>query len=145
MTKTEAGQPTTDSHRRPARCGEFPAEMTKNLSENSRTFDSRCPSHVISSLGHDVALGDLDGDGDLDAFMANGTPAGAGNTVWLNDGSGILADSGLLLGSGFSMGVALGDLDADGDLDAVIANTSFVDNPAETPNEVWFNLLTASR
>lgn len=92
-----------------------------------------------SPLGHDVALGDLDGDGDLDAFMANGTPAGAGNTIWLNDGSGVLADSGLRLGSGFSIGVALGDLDADGDLDAVVANTSFLEEQIESPNEVWLN------
>ncbi len=92
-----------------------------------------------SALGHDVALGDLDGDGDLDAFMANGTGAGVGNTIWLNDGSGVFADSGLRLGSNYSIGVALGDLENDGDLDAVVANTSFLDDPVETPNEVWFN------
>jgi hypothetical protein len=92
-----------------------------------------------SALGHDVALGDLDGDGDLDAFLANGTAEGAGNTVWLNDGSGVFTDSGLRLGSSFSISVALGDLDDDGDLDAVIANTSFADDQVETPNEVWLN------
>jgi hypothetical protein len=92
-----------------------------------------------SPLGHDVALGDLDGDGDLDAFMANGTTAGVGNTVWLNDGAGVFADSGLRLGASFSMGVALGDLDADGDLDAVVANTSFLEEQIESPNEVWLN------
>jgi hypothetical protein len=37
-----------------------------------------------------VALGDLDSDGDLDAFFAN---RGA-DTVWLNDGLGNLIDSG---------------------------------------------------
>jgi len=89
--------------------------------------------------GHGVGLGDLDGDGDLDAFLANGTEVGEGNMIWLNDGSGVFTDSGLRLGSHFSMSVALGDLDRDGDLDAVIANTSFSTQPAETPNEVWFN------
>jgi hypothetical protein len=92
-----------------------------------------------SALGHDVALGDLDGDGDLDAFMANGTTAGVGNTVWLNDGFGVFSDSGLRLGSGFGISVALGDLDADGDLDAVVANTSFLEEQIESPNEVWLN------
>ena len=37
-----------------------------------------------------VTLGDLDGDGDLDALAANRTTA----TVWLNDGAGRFTDSG---------------------------------------------------
>jgi hypothetical protein len=69
--------------------------------------------------GHSGALGDLDGDGDLDAFVAN---FNAANTVWFNDGNGTLSDSGQSLGSDSSQGVALGDLDGDGDLDAYVAN-----------------------
>ena len=38
----------------------------------------------------EVAPGDLDGDGDPDAFIANGDGA---NTVWFNDGSGIFSNS----------------------------------------------------
>jgi len=38
-----------------------------------------------------VTLGDLDGDGDLDAWVANLSQA---NRVWLNDGSGTFTDSG---------------------------------------------------
>jgi hypothetical protein len=91
------------------------------------------------SLGHDVALGDLDGDGDLDALVANGTDEGAGNMIWLNDGSGLFADAGPRLGSSFSMSVALGDLDQDGDMDAVVANTAFGNQSASTANEVWLN------
>ena len=65
-----------------------------------------------------VALGDLDGDGDLDAFVsyADGLP----EHVWLNDGSGNFS-AGSLLGGKNSTGVALGDLDGDGDLDALVA------------------------
>jgi len=77
-----------------------------------------------------VALGDLDGDGDLDAYVANG--AYEPNTVWVNDGSGRLADSGQRLGGSSSKDVALGDLDADGDLDAFVANWY-------GPNKVWIN------
>lgn len=65
----------------------------------------------------DVALGDLDGDDDLDAFVANAALGGAKNTVWLNDGQGSFARSEQILDYG--QGVALGDLDGDGDLDAV--------------------------
>ncbi|MGH9895376.1 MAG: Ig-like domain-containing protein, partial [bacterium] len=83
-----------------------------------------------------VALGDLDGDGDLDAFVCRyGFPNLPGNQVWLNDGNGSFSDSGQSLGAARSVDVdvALGDLDGDGDLDALVSN------PFPTPNEVWLN------
>ncbi len=98
---------------------------------------------TMPSLGAtDVALGDLDGDGDTDAFFANDwyTQSLAGekdfenvqpNTIWMNPGDGILADSGQRLGSGHAQDVALGDLDGDGDLDAFVANRG--------ADEVWLN------
>jgi hypothetical protein len=93
-------------------------------------FDSGNSLGSVSS--RDVSLGDLDGDGDLDAFVANG-PA---NKVWLNDGSGNFTDSGQNLGISYpySYGVSLGDLDGDGDLDAFVAN--YVQPQA---NKVWTN------
>jgi uncharacterized repeat protein (TIGR01451 family) len=80
-----------------------------------------------------VALGDLDSDGDLDAFVANGWIE-LPNTVWLNDGAGGFVDSGQRLGDGDSRGVALGDVDNDGDLDAVVANWGF-----HSIDRVWLN------
>jgi hypothetical protein len=67
-----------------------------------------------------VALGDLDGDGDLDAFIANSYHMGAdpADTVWLNNGKGVFSDSGQSLGKFYGLTVELGDLDGDGDLDA---------------------------
>ena len=83
-----------------------------------------------------VSLGDLDGDGDLDAFVSNGV-VGAGaftaNTVWWNDGTGVFTDSGLRLGSTKSYSSSLGDLDGDGDLDVIVGNETGL-------NEVWWNL-----
>jgi len=81
-----------------------------------------------SSSSQSVALGDLDVDGDLDAFVAN---HGA-NMVWVNDGSGVFTDSTQSLGSSTSHGVALGDVDGDGDLDAFIANY-------DQDDKVWLN------
>jgi hypothetical protein len=70
-----------------------------------------------------VALGDLDGDGDPDAFVAN---EGA-NAIYTNDGAGTLDPAGALSladadSSRTAAAVALGDLDGDGDTDALVAN-----------------------
>lgn len=82
-----------------------------------------------------VALADLDNDGDLDAFLANGRwTEGKPNTVWINDGTGHFTDSGLRLGNDESSSVVLGDLDKDGDIDAVIVNRT-------SPGKVYLNSL----
>jgi predicted Ser/Thr protein kinase len=74
---------------------------------------------LVGGLTADFALGDLDNDGDLDAFAASfGQPC----RVWLNDGRGHFRDSGQLLGGNApSFSVALADFDGDGDLDAFVA------------------------
>jgi len=81
-------------------------------------------SDVSQDSGHAtaVALGDVDGDGDLDAVFAY---FGGDNRACLGDGSGGFANCAPSLPSGgylYTMDVALGDVDGDGDLDAVFAN-----------------------
>ena len=83
-----------------------------------------------NSLSWAVALGDLDGDNDLDALVGNYTFP---SRVWLNDGSGYFVDSGQDLGTAQLGGLALGDLDGDDDLDA------FIVNQFGAANTVWFN------
>ncbi|HLF26949.1 MAG TPA: FG-GAP-like repeat-containing protein [Anaerolineae bacterium] len=82
----------------------------------------------------DVALGDIDGDGDLDALVANYFP-GEAETVWLNDGAGNFTPHPTTssFGAGNSTGIGLGDIDGDGDLDALVANYN---GQAET---AWLN------
>ncbi|XOF34295.1 MAG: FG-GAP-like repeat-containing protein [Candidatus Electrothrix sp. YB6] len=78
-----------------------------------------------SNYTWEAVLGDLDGDGDLDAYCANaGTQP---DKVWLNDGTGIFSDSGqALTGNLHSGAVALGDLDGDGDLDAFVGKSNYL-------------------
>jgi len=85
------------------------------------------PNRFAPGLFKDVALGDLDGDGVLDAFVAQGS---LNNQVWLGDGAGSFTDTGQRLetistnqfGDGASGQVALADIDDDGDLDAVVSS-----------------------
>src|SRR4030095_7401261 len=76
---------------------------------------------LLISFPQDVAFGDVYGDGDLDAYVANGY-YGAPDMVFFNDGAGHLADSGQSVDLGTTMRVALGDLDGDGDLDVLTPN-----------------------
>ncbi|MCB9315718.1 MAG: VCBS repeat-containing protein [Lewinellaceae bacterium] len=88
----------------------------------------------FQSTGRNLALGDLDGDGDLDAFVVNGEGSHP-NHVWFNNGAGFFTDSGQRLGGSNSMTVALGDVDGDGDLDACVGN----DGAPNAANQVWLN------
>jgi hypothetical protein len=81
-----------------------------------------------------IALGDLDADGDLDAVFANqgATPS----RVLLNDGAGVFAYTDQRLTTQ-GHGAALGDLDGDGDLDLVVSCAS-VGGPGK-PSKVYLN------
>ncbi|HKB16489.1 MAG TPA: VCBS repeat-containing protein, partial [Planctomycetota bacterium] len=66
-----------------------------------------------------IALGDLDGDSDIDALVGDFGSI----RLYLNDGSAVFTrPSSLLVPTGDTSAVALGDVDADGDLDALVGN-----------------------
>jgi hypothetical protein len=87
-------------------------------------------------MGGGAALFDMDGDGDLDAYLVQGgslaplsDPATLANALFANDGHGNFRD--VSAGSGaedrhgaehYGMGVACGDADGDGDTDLLLTN-----------------------
>ncbi len=82
-------------------------------------------------MGGGAALFDMDGDGDLDAYLVqsgsvvNPPDKGDGNRLFRNRGNGTFDD--VTAGSGtqapgYGMGVAAGDYDNDGDVDLYVTN-----------------------
>jgi hypothetical protein len=82
------------------------------------------------SDGYSVALGDIDGDGDLDAFIGHAY-SGMADEIWLNDGTGTFADSGQRLGNDNTRVTSLDDVDQDGDLDAFVGYQGY--------GKIWLN------
>jgi len=75
------------------------------------------------SESEDIVLGDLDGDGDLDAVVSSlgGTP---NSSIWINNGAGMF-EQGQIFESWGVYRLALGDLDGDGDLDIFFSDEEY--------------------
>ena len=88
------------------------------------TAASLPPDHDVTTA---IALGDVDGDGDLDLVCGNTSWLAAQNRLYLNDGSGRFRDvtaNQLPVHADPTQAVVLADFDGDGDLDIVFGNRS---------------------
>ena len=114
----------------PAAYAPVPARLFRN--EGGLRFTDVTESSGIArafGAGLGVAVGDFDGDGWPDIYVANdATP----NQLWMNRRDGTFEERGLLSGTAFnalgrpegSMGIALGDADNDGDEDLFVTNVA---------------------
>ena len=80
-------------------------------------------------VGGGAALADLDGDGDLDAYLVQSGPRPdrpelprLNDQLFFNDGAGYFEPANVDAATGYGMGVAAGDYDADGDVDLYVTN-----------------------
>ncbi|MGH1542041.1 MAG: S8 family serine peptidase [Arenicella sp.] len=90
-----------------------------NFNDGTGNFDST--PQTITNAGEEVALGDFDGDNDIDIFIANSS--GVPGLILFNDGDGTsFSFGGVLDGSFNNPVVRLGDIDKDGDLDLFVGS-----------------------
>jgi len=86
-------------------------------------FVDATPPALRPSLQSALALGDIDGDGDLDLAL-NGFVAGSIATDLYRNDAGTLVASGLVLTTSVNGNLAWGDYDRDGDLDLAMLGTA---------------------
>lgn len=99
------------------------------INDGAGNFSATSGQSIVQDGGYSFGsiFGDIDNDGDLDLFVANGfgPSTGVENFLYLNDGMGHFTrdmESINPLETQCSYGAAFGDMDNDGFLDLVVAN-----------------------
>lgn len=97
------------------------ASLTILINDGTGSFMTTTVSSNIAT--YNAAVGDIDGDGDIDIFLPRAT--GSDGKVFKNNGVGYFTLSQTVTGAR-GHDVELGDLDGDGDLDAfIVSNSSY--------------------
>jgi hypothetical protein len=101
------------------------------------TFEAH--TDLLTGIGYgDVALGDIDGDLDVDIVLSGASENGFVTRVMRNDGASFSDAGGSFPAVAFSS-VDLGDYDGDGDLDLVVSGGSVSELIFEGEMGIWTN------
>lgn len=105
-----------------------PAPTRLYLNDGHASFLDAPPQAPVMPGVRVAQLGDIDGDGDLDAYLGKSS----GHALFQNDGTGTFTPSSIPLASASSTPVCaqFGDLDSDGDLDLLVGNALDAAPPA---------------
>ncbi len=106
------------------------------LGNGDGTFSDSGIQVPLADISYDVAFGDINNDGFMDAATPPADGSGIQRALYLNDGgTGLISSNETLLNSDpqFRLSVAFVDIDSDGDLDLVWGSDSRnTDNPPPT-------------
>ncbi|MEM7391503.1 MAG: FG-GAP-like repeat-containing protein, partial [Verrucomicrobiota bacterium] len=104
--------------------GVAPDDVLLNDGSGGFTVGQSMPGQYTRAL----AVGDVDGDGDLD--IVKSTDFGPVGDIWvlMNDGTGTFSTNQILTNGASSREPALGDVDGDGDLDLLTARKIFLND-----------------
>ncbi|MBM3987870.1 MAG: VCBS repeat-containing protein [Planctomycetes bacterium] len=120
-----------------------------SVSSAQIVFTNATTQFPASNLGYteNVDFGDVDGDGDFDAILAEGGDLGNDqNNIWINRGGEVGGTIGFFVdrtSTQFpavldqSRDIEFADIDLDGDLDIYVSNTSQLSNQS---NRWWVNM-----
>jgi len=104
-----------------------PADALPNPLDSASYSETEARNRYVSRVGGAVALGDCDGDGDLDVYVAccASDEKASGNRLYRNQGNGRFTDVTAAAGVGdarMGMDAVFGDFDNDGHTDLYVVN-----------------------
>ena len=121
LPRVSSTTPTNRSRHSPSLLA-LPILATPLAAQHERTFRPLRSLGAGSELTASISLADVNGDGALDAIVANGRHWPGQNRIYLNDGSGHFKPGPTFGSPSSTRSLTLADLDGDGHTDILVVN-----------------------